>query len=189
MKKTFKKLFGGSIQKGTLMCSVLIICLLVATGCRQFDELFGGGTINPIPITPPDPEEPNINEPCNCIMDTIKGDWTWFKSYKGHGGYTNEIEFQTIIKILNQNEDASINYQVFVADTLFYEGTFQLQVDNRNRRFANIKLPHWIPSIFDEKWIIYFGDILTEISNENTICFWDGAIDGYFYYYQKIREE
>ena len=119
------------------------------------------------------------------IMRTLKGEWSWEKAYGGLGGNTRYNEFKSILNILSQNDDKSINYEIFVADTLFYKGTFQLK-EGRWYITANIKLPHWI-SPSDENWIIYFGDMRMEEANENILCFWDGGIDGYMYYYQKIK--
>jgi len=125
-----------------------------------------------------------LEEPCNCIMDTLRGEWSWIKKQGGFmGGETNNT-FKSIVKILSQNNDGSINYEVFVEDTLFYRGSFQFLSVLWNYRKISIKLPHWYWNL-DRDWYFYFGR-LTEI-NEDLWCFWDGAMDGYFYYYQKIR--
>ena len=138
-----------------------------------------------------------LQELCHCIMDTLKGEWSWVKQHGGLGGNTIDNEFKSIVKILNQNEDASINYEVFVEDTLFYRGNFQIQEEQWNRRTANIKLPHdiWRDNI---TWHIYFFNILEMEYNEekgvfehkpsnDTLTFWDGAMDGYNYIYKKIK--
>ena len=135
--------------------------------------------------------------PCNCIMDTLKGEWIWTKEYGGIGGNTWDNEFKSVIRILSQNEDASINYQVFVEDTLFYEGIFQIQIDQWNRKTANIKLPHilW----YNDYWEVYHYNILAEsVFDEETglfykplskedLTFWDRCDDGYYYIYKKIK--
>jgi len=129
----------------------------------------------------------NNVEPKENIMDTLKGEWNWVKTYTAKHGIIDN-EFKSILKVFSQNEDSSINYEVIVEDTLYYKGNFQLQYDQWNNKIINIKLPHWIPSLLvDEKWIIYFGDILTKIPSENTLCFWAGDDDGYIYHYQKIK--
>lgn len=133
--------------------------------------------------------------PFPAIMDTLKGEWSWIKRYGGIGGNTTNNEFKSIVKILSRNEDASINYEIFVEDTLFYVGSFQIQSDRWNKRYVNIKLPHniWWENgqliLWDSNWIISFGNRLTGIIDENMLCFDEDADDGYIYYYQKIDEE
>ena len=127
--------------------------------------------------------EPNYNY--NGIMDTLKDDWTWVKTYTPKHGIIDN-EFKSILKVLSQSEDSSINYEVFVEDTLFYRGNFQYQLHEGRIDNINIKLPHWIHS---ENWIISFDHMLGGIQIKNTICIWDGSIDGFIYYYQKIGKE
>ena len=127
------------------------------------------------------------NIPCHCIMDTLKGEWSWIKKYGGFHGNTTDNDFKSIVKILSQNDDASVNYEVFVEDTLFYKGTFQMQVDSWNKITTNIKLPHWGHPLIED-WIIYLGDMLSMIPSENTLCFrLDGITDDYIYYYRKMK--
>ena len=135
--------------------------------------------------------------PCNCVMDTLKGEWTWVKKCGGFAFRIWDNEFKSIVKILSQNEDASINYEVFVEDTLFYRGSFQIQEDRWNNRVANIKLPHIIYGD-DQMWQIILFNILESEYNEETseyiptkdaLTLWDGAMDGYFYIYKKITNE
>ena len=132
----------------------------------------------------------NKNENTQGTMDTLKGEWNWIKTYTTKHGIIDN-EFKSIFKVFGQNDDTSINYEVIVDDTLFCSGNFKVQYSQLySENTVNIKLPHWIPSLLiDENWIIYFGDMLTGIPNENTLCFWDGSEDGYFYYYQKTRKE
>ena len=134
---------------------------------------------------------PLLQEPCYCIMDTLRGEWSWAKTYGGIGGNTADNEFKSIIKILSQNEDASMNYEVFVENTIFSNGSFQVQYSQfYGERTVNINLPHWGSSLItDENWIICFKDRLTAMSSKDTLCLWDGKIDGYCYYYYKVRGE
>jgi len=126
---------------------------------------------------------------CHCIMDTLKGEWTWFKtSLEGRSGSEGNDEFKSVIRILNQNEDETINYEVFVADTLFYTGSFQIQeapaVYPLDYKISNIKLPHIGGSITGYWLFLFLGD--------EEIYFWSGAIGPIpqnFYHYKKIREE
>ena len=110
-----------------------------------------------------------LQERCHCIMDTLKGEWSWFKTYGGIAGKTTNSEFKSIVKILSQNEDTSINYEVFVADTLFYKSSFLIQYDSQNQKNANIKLPH--RTIPNYNWIIFFEDILAENPSNDVLIF------------------
>jgi hypothetical protein len=155
----------------------------------------------------------NIKPPS--IMDTLKGDWIWFKTSGGFGGNTADNRFKSVIKILGQNNDGTINYEVwvrdtlfvdplyflndhhdgiFVSETLFYKGNFQLQHPQwalEKIGVSDIKLPHLNP-VGD--WVIDF-DYLVEFINgafrrtsplRDTLIFSQPAADGYNYYYQKI---
>ena len=137
--------------------------------------------------------------PCNCIMDTLKGEWNWVKTYGGVRGNTTDNEFKSILKILNHNEDFSVNYEVFVDNTLLYKGDFQIREDQWNRKTANVNLPHEIYGV-DIVWHVYLFDILVmeydEINgrfehkpSKDTLTLWDGADDGYYYIYKKIKLE
>ena len=127
----------------------------------------------------------NLQERCNCIMDTLKGEWSWKKRYGGYAGITTDNEFKSIVKIKSQNEDTSINYEVFVEDTLFYKGNFQIQYDQWNHKYATvtITLPHHTYG----GWIMYFEDFEGILEEPFLIFAESGVSDGYEYYYQKIR--
>jgi len=141
-------------------------------------------------------------EPCNCIMDTLKGDWIWFKKHGGIIDNTWVNEFKSVIRILSQNEDGSINYQIFVADTLFSSGSFELTSMSWSgwKITTNIKFPHWFwvedeILYFYESWAFYFdypfyyNNVGNLTKDKNTLIFWDTCYDGYFYYYEKIGVE
>ena len=103
-------------------------------------------------------------ERCFCIMDTLRGEWSWIKWNRGGiVGGTIDNEFKSIIKILSQNEDASINYEVFVEDILFYRGSFQIQEDQRGGNSTNIMLPHAPNGTI---WHIFFHNPLEMEYNE-----------------------
>ncbi|MDR0437335.1 MAG: BACON domain-containing protein [Bacteroidales bacterium] len=119
---------------------------------------------------------------CYCIMDTLKGEWIWNNE---QGYYWGNDEFKSIIKIFNQNEDGSANYEVFVEDTLFYRGSFQAQDipwDGRDRYLiTNIQLPH-APTT----WAIHIPAVL----ENNAILFWDWNTTSHMrYYYERKRNE
>jgi len=125
--------------------------------------------------------------PCNCIMDTLRGEWSWVKTKSPWPG-TVDNEFKSILKILNQNDDGSINYEVFVEDTLFHKGSFQFQYNQYIQHIiqvTNLRLPHftWLQNW---GWRIIFQPNLWS-PNKDYIEFWDGATDSYFYYYEKIK--
>ena len=136
--------------------------------------------------------------PCFCVMDVLKGEWGWYKmaglSCEGDNSYTS------IIRILSQNKDCSVNYEIFVADTLFYQGCFEF--DHVHQWdvgyfiiYTNIKLPHnafWVDDqlIYNPiSWRIYLGDYLMRIPDKNIITFYHGLIGtGHcMYNYQRIK--
>jgi hypothetical protein len=120
------------------------------------------------------------------IIDIIKGEWSWIKTIGGIGGFTFDNEFKSIVRFLSQNEDSSINYEVVVEDTLFSHGSFQLFPHTYSEWYYNIpdiELPHETWMNWD--WVL----ILTEIPGNNTLLFGDGAIDGYYYYYEKLNKK
>jgi hypothetical protein len=123
------------------------------------------------------------------IIDIIKGEWSWIETYGGIFGHTYENEFKSIVRILSQNEDASINYEVMVEDTLFSNGSFQLYPEPSSEWYYNIpdiKLPHSIgmpPEAID--WML----VIIRIPNYNTLYFMEGADDGFYYYYKKINKK
>ena len=155
--------------------------------------------------------------PCNCIMDTLKGEWSWFKTRGGHGLSDNN-RFKSVIKILSQNQDGSINYElwvkdtlfvcpvsngcdgihngIFVEDTLLYKGSFQFQHFPTTilwGGFVDIKLPHTIPPRDD--WSMYLDYDMEFIDDKfqrtrprDTLIFEDGVIDGIEYHYKKIKK-
>jgi len=131
------------------------------------------------------------NMPCDCIMDTLKGEWTWFREYGSYVG-NGDNKFKSVIKILSQNADTSIDYEVFAADTLFYKGTFQLQASPVRKGIfvSDMKLPHWQEL---EIWGIYFhyGSKYNEVTGrfedkptKDTVTLWGG---GNYYIYKKIK--
>jgi hypothetical protein len=164
------------------LLGAVVLVFLVANGCdklRRFDP--SGIDASMIPI------------PCGCIMDTLKGEWNW---YKMGNGWTGEKAnwHKSVIKITNQNTDGSINYEVwvkgtlfwgpnppnppdiFVNDTLWFQGSFQIQEDMW--MYANnIKLPHYG---LHSRWYFYF-------IGKDELIFFDGALDGNHYYYEKIK--
>jgi hypothetical protein len=147
---------------------ILPALLLVFTGCSNNSDSI----------------DSNENQPCHCIMDTLKGEWSWIKTYGSFFGKTTENEFKSTLRVYSQNEDASINYEIFSDDTLFYEGSFQIQENQWNREIVTINLPH---NTYGD-WIMYFENLEGTLE-EPFLVFWDSAADGYMYYYQKIRKE
>ena len=126
--------------------------------------------------------------PCNCIMDTLRGEWSWEKTLAHWWGYIDN-DFKSILKILNQNEDGSINYEVFVEDTLYYKDSFQYQYIPFNEYaiiITNLELPHhdYLPFL---GWTIFFIDINME-PNKNILRFWMPGFEAPNYFYFKIKK-
>jgi hypothetical protein len=118
------------------------------------------------------------------IMDTLTGEWTWFGKSGGIVGGSWNNEYKSVIKILSQNADSSINYEVFVEDTLFYSGSFKILNDHWYYRQVDIHLPYWIPD--EETWLMSFGVDPFRLSKD-TLCFMERAADGYNYLYARIK--
>jgi len=120
------------------------------------------------------------------IIDIIKGEWSWIKTTGGIGGQTSDNEFKSIVRFLSQNEDASINYEVIVEDTLYSNGSFQLYPHYDLEWYyeiPDIKLPHQTWTNWD--WML----ILTGILNNNTLRLFEGCMDCYYYHYTKINKK
>jgi len=66
---------------------------------------------------------------CNCIMDTLKGEWKWVKILIAGDNplVIRDNSFTSILKILNQNEDNTVNYEIWIEDSLFSQGSFQFK--------------------------------------------------------------
>ena len=120
------------------------------------------------------------------IMDTIKGEWRWVK---GSNWYDS---FESTLKIVSQNKDGSINYEVFVENTspycaASYIGSFQFYYDERNiRRIDNLGLPYgWDGYKFcfaTADWAFFF------MNNFQTWMLYDvDAVGGFSFFYQKIK--
>ena len=115
---------------------------------------------------------------CNCIMDTLKGEWSWVKISSGWSPIRDNT-FKSILKFLNQNADSSINYEHFVEDTLFSKGSFQYYYQGM-----------WMKTIgLEWDWYFNFRGWNYFAINKDYLCFYDGAVDGTSYYYQKINND
>jgi hypothetical protein len=120
---------------------------------------------------------------CNCVMDTLQGQWIWIKTYDGSHGTLSDNEFKSVLKITGQNEDRTINYESHVADTLFYKGTFKFE----QTQWTNIviQLPHWTADK-DNRWNLLFHNEQYK-ATKDTVCFYSGNPDDYMFYYKKIE--
>jgi hypothetical protein len=123
--------------------------------------------------------------PCDCIMDTLRGEWRWVKTINITRRDTVDNEFESIVRILSQNEDGSINYEIFVEDTLFYRGSFEILQASTVGVFTNIKLPHR-PGI--NQWNIFFRE-RCGTSGRDVISFQIGAAHAFViqHYYQRVK--
>jgi hypothetical protein len=137
----------------------------------------------------------SAEEPCNCFMDTLKGEWSWIEtSTAKHGIIKNE--YKSVIKILNKNEDATINYETYAADTLFAKGKFKINAENGGGEIkADIKLPHRHLLTDYPDWILFWRviryDNITkeplEEYSKDTLVVSSGIDDDDIYYYQRIK--
>jgi len=125
---------------------------------------------------------------CDCIMDTLRGEWRWVKTTDTRLRDTLDNEFESIVKILSQNEDGSINYEIFVEDTLFYRGSFEILQIWATGVFTDIKLPHNYDVNWQLHWTIHFGG-RPGTSGRDIISFQIGATSMSIvqFYYQRIK--
>ena len=176
----FKRKKNVKFTAETLCLGLFTLFCVMAISCERYE---------------PQKDDPPTKDSCNCIMDTLKGEWKWFETQGGIGGATHGIEFKCVIRMLSQNADASINYQVLVDDTLFSNGSFQLQHPQWAHGMigvADIKLPHRNPT---GDWGIDFDYLVDFINGAfrrtspriDTLIFNMPAADGYNYCYQKIK--
>ena len=182
---------GEIMQKILNKISLLVaFCLLVVVvaGCKD------NGT------KPKEENNVDLIEKTTPLFDSLKGEWSWFKSIVAGGGIIIDNEFKSIIKILSQNKDTSINYEVIVEDTLFYKGSFQILYDEHIVGYSGnavMTLPFLIWWNEDQlstqslKWFIYFGDPKQGIVSRDTLCFDNCPVlclaEGDKYYYQRIK--
>jgi hypothetical protein len=159
------------------VCFFLLAICLIGAACKEKEEK--------------EKKEQTVEpqEPCYCIMDTLKGEWSWFKS--SFGGYVygeTDNEYTSIIKILSSNKDGSMNYEVIVADTLFYKNSFRIQQGEHQwewgYRRVNIKLPHYFN--YHEYWSFCFGGPPENPDKDIMVFSWPGSMGGGIYY-QKIK--
>jgi len=114
--------------------------------------------------------------PALCLINT---EWSWYKrDAGGQTGGTYDNEFKSIIRILNQNEDNSINYEIFVEDTLFSIGSFQIQYI-RGVKCADINLPHHGTG---DCWKFVLDG---EICHKEGLAFFDWSVGRRVFYYKK----
>jgi len=194
-----KKLSRKTVKHTVLALCLGLISVLATTSCDKLQRLRVDELIEVI-----------SNLPCDCIMDTLKGEWEWYRTYGGMGGGTWNNGFKSVVKILGQNNDGSINYEVwvrdtvpfflpdgnlyygiFAEDTLFSQGSLQIQYDPFwDNRCIIIELPHYNPNPFEPNtWRMYFNDIpwLGGNPSKDTLVFGHKAADGYYYFYKRIK--
>ena len=122
--------------------------------------------------------------PCACIIDTLIGEWRWAKTYTGFMGTIVDNEFESIVKIISQNEDTSVNYESYAADTLFAKSIFTWNTHQWGGIKPNIMLPHFRTEA--ESWLLRMEGTNGK-SSVDTLCFLTDSDDCYMYYYQKVK--
>jgi len=121
--------------------------------------------------------------PALCLINT---EWSWFKMTGGENPFNEGNEYKSIVRILEQNEDGSINYEIFVEDTLFSTGSFQIQYEKGNR-YIYIKLPH---NLSNNRWDFRFhGEICWKWQGEQSegLLFYNSEyVSAVVFHYKKI---
>jgi len=96
-------------------------------------------------------------------------------------------DFASVVKILSQNKDSSINYEVVVEDTLFAKGNFKVPTEKDSYSgyyLVMIKLPH--DEFKNDLWGLRF----VEFEETKSLLFYVyGPISAPSYLYNKIEEE
>jgi len=184
-----------------LVLGLALVVLLAAVSCVKPSD-------NP-PINNDKGEDTIVNppeKPCNCIMDTLKGEWIWVRllvaSSAGIGTY--DSSFTSIIKILSQNADSSVNYEVWIKDTLRYQGNFQF-IDTNVKIYSHDYYHHGVvinikhfrhlspPWVLTERWNMLFtnemprrepNEIKIDTTDYPLLVLWNA---GFHYYYQKMK--
>ena len=123
--------------------------------------------------------------PCPCVIELMKGEWNWTKTYTSKWDMIDN-KFESKLKVLGQNEDGSVSYEIFVDDTLFYRSNFQLRQYywSEDCNVVNIKLPHH-NGVGNWGWGIYLGGMWMSPSSKEIITFWVSCDDCPLYYYEK----
>jgi len=199
MTDKFKNFFSATknvAKRSTvgILCIVLV-GVFVVNSCDKWERLRVDELIEAIA---------NYEEPCYCIMDTLKGEWEWFETYYGFMGQSYDNRFKSVIKILGQNPDSSINYEIWVKDTLFwfphssnkthdgiflddtlwYQGSFQILYKGQwGCGFFNFRLPHEldIPYYVVDEWSVSWW------RGKDTIEIMMPIPDGYRYLYKRME--
>ena len=177
MSKTVKK--NKRFTAG-LLCLV-VVGVFIAYGCEKPSEPQEGGEDSSVVI----------KEPCSCIMDTLRGEWSWVKRRCGFIDLTDN-DFKSVLKIVSQNEDASINYEIFVEDTLFYKGSFQVMENYFSYcHQTDIVLPYnWGDGAVNGRWCMSYHEkfqLTKEETIEEILCFMDNRFEGCCYLYKKVK--
>jgi hypothetical protein len=141
---------------------------------------------------------------CNCIMDTLQGEWKLFRAHEGMPSWSaNYPTSNIVLKILSQNDDASINYEFWIEDSLVYKKRFQYEYDQHIFEqdyliIANMKLLYLrgkpdsehLFEDFREEAGIYFGyiDYTGNRQDKGILTVWmSSVIDGPINNYEKIK--
>jgi len=191
MKNKLKTTIRFFSERISFLGLALLVCVM-AVSCERYE---------------PQKDDPPIKDSCNCIMDTLKGEWKWVKIVTGEPTVIRDSSFMSIVKILSQNADSSINYEVWVEDSLFSQGSFQIKdmddgwfcspnyFPNYHSVVIDIKhfrLPFFPPVLgWNEEWNMLFTNKMpqdTIIEGYTTdyplMVLW---VCGINYYYQKIK--
>ena len=167
-KSSFRKVAKCKMPKRIfLLCAFLVFATV--TGCKD------------------DSNEPKLIDKTTMQFDSLKGEWSWFNTFGGFAGGTWDNEFKSIIRILSQNKDSSINYEVIVEDTLFIKSSFKIHNEADGIMKCDIKLPHFPCSDCIKTWNLTLGNFGSNLTNKDTLTIFDGCMDSYYYRYLRHK--
>ena len=170
-----------------LLATVSFLAVLTAQDAKRMYIMKDGKITYEVAVSDIDSiifYDPVQQELCHCIMDTLKGEWSWVEEGNMHVGCNDIDHFKSIIKILSQNEDNSINYEIFVEDTLFSRGSFLFQ------KKVDIILPHGGQrgtGPCGGLWTTSYNPATPIWGNQERLRFSDGCFEGCDYAYERIR--
>ena len=212
----FERMYGLMNSLKTFFVFVLTLCLMSCDGSSTINNSGIVETEIPEepehPEEPDDPEEPDESddlvemEECNCLMDTLYGEWKWIGNWGAWSRLGEDLPYKSYVKF-GQKKDFSFYYEVFADDTLFHKDSFQyrygpdfLYLVNHWFRIVVINLPHNFFRLYPDDypkddWSLYWfhdggihDDQLSLEFKPDTLAFWAGELDAY-YIYERIRKE
>ena len=137
---------------------ILILAELVSTQCSEKPEF---------------QEDPELKT----FLDSLHGKWNWFDTYDYRIGMI-EPDYTSTVHFISMNNDSTMIYETYKADTLKKSGTCTLKSGRWTKKIEPDVLLHF--NVTNENLI----DFITV----DTIKFYEDVTDNLEYYYVKISQ-